>query len=439
MTQDEVFLIQIRDCFYAGYTVPQFCMDMGFKKPLFVADDSGKLLFLREIHIQFCYDKNYETVIQPTFASSFAPITVTDSLSVNFVTEKPEIKYLPDLQLESYDKIIALTTKNFLENISGVMYLHELRNRFAIRAYAEIPLLNFLQKNPGVKMFVPDFPCLRENENNTEREKQLLAERGLDKLFKIREQIEANPDRHVETPYDFLGYDNAKTYEVLEVVKSKINPDGSNSLEERHGQFLNIRDGRRVTAYQPENYRNKIYFFGNCVYFGFGVPDDKTVESRLQKLLNENNFPYRVENFAYPFSNKQQNIFYNLNNIHPEPGDIIFVNVQQIATNAIPFFDTCKFFLRPHNYGEVFADNGHINELGHKALAEKIFDFLVKNVFFQNVEFKYPPPPPPRTPVRRSEKCSLRRDKLFAQSGTGRVQKETAREKNFRRRNRHEL
>ena len=136
---------------------------------------------------------------------------------------------------------------------------------------------------------------------------------------------------------------------------------------------------------------------GNCIYYGFGVPFDKTVESCLQKLLVENNFPYRVENESQFFNDRYQDLFYNLNNLPVQDGDIIFVCVHTLRTYGVPHLDLWDFFRRPHNYGEVFADQYHINELGHSALAKFFFRFLVKNNFFKDREFNYlEPPPPPR-------------------------------------------
>ena len=34
---EDILIIQLRDCFTAGYTFPQFCIDNNIKKPLFIA------------------------------------------------------------------------------------------------------------------------------------------------------------------------------------------------------------------------------------------------------------------------------------------------------------------------------------------------------------------------------------------------------------------
>ena len=39
---DELF-IKLRDCFTAGYTLPQYCLDNDIKRPLIVAEEKHEL------------------------------------------------------------------------------------------------------------------------------------------------------------------------------------------------------------------------------------------------------------------------------------------------------------------------------------------------------------------------------------------------------------
>ena len=52
----EELFIRLRYCFQGGYTLPQFCIDRGIKRPLFVMEKAHEW-FLREIYAQFQYDK----------------------------------------------------------------------------------------------------------------------------------------------------------------------------------------------------------------------------------------------------------------------------------------------------------------------------------------------------------------------------------------------
>ena len=263
-----------------------------------------------------------------------------------------------------------------------------------VHTYSEIPLLHFIQQHKGIKLFAINAPSIIQNEHNTALEKELLAEEGTDRrIFRLRDEIIANKGKPIPTPFDFLGHTNEDVAKMLEIAKAKVNSDGSTSLQDRPDEIMNIVNGKRGTAYQPDKFVNKIYFVGLCIYYGWGVPYDKTVESHLQKFLNEAHLPYRVENESQTIGGRVQDQFYNLNNLPVKAGDIVFVYAPKFPTKLIPFIDTKPILLRPHNHGEVFADKYHINELGHLALAKFFFQFLVQNNFFKNVKFEYSTPP----------------------------------------------
>ena len=101
-----------------------------------------------------------------------------------------------------------------------------------------------------------------------------------------------------------------------------------------------------------------------------------------------------MENESQFFANRYQDVFYNLNNLSLRPGDIIFLCLQTLQPFTIPFIDISKIFDEFSGREKIFCDSSHINELGYKILAEKLFTFLTANNFFQDKEFNYPPPPP---------------------------------------------
>lgn len=388
---EEIFFIRLRDCFTAGYTFPQFCIDNNIKKPLFVTLDERNIEFVWEIYVQFKYSK----IIAPTFSMlnrKYDSISFGDN---NFLS-KMEFEKIEHLSFNEYDKVIVLNAVRLNVNFSHIIYLDQLTRYFMSRTYSEIPLLHFLQKHKGVKLFAINFPCLIQNQHNSDLEKDLLAEEGTNRrIFRLRDEILANKGNPIPTPYDFLGYTNEDVAKMLEIAEAKVNPDGSTSLQDRADKIMNITNGKRMTAYQPDKFINKIYFVGNCIYYGFGVPYDKTVESHLQKFLNDSSLPYCVENESQTIGGRFQDQLYNLKKLPLKSGDIVLVYVTEPPAGQIPFIDTNPALIRPHNHGEVFADKFHINELGHLALAKYFFQFLVKNNFFKNTEFKYPAPPPP--------------------------------------------
>ncbi len=440
MTENEKLLIQLQDCFTAGYTMPQFCIDNNIKKPLFVAPDESYKTFLWKIYIQFKYDKR--------FSAKFALIKgeikdMNFSVSENSVSALT-LKNVSKINDEEFDRIIIFTASNSPH--PKIIYLQWLTNYFIRRAYYEIPLLHFIEQNPDVKLIACNNPGLIENDFNTPFEKWALNERKKPPVFYgIDDGVEilSTPDSVVHlrnkislakvkgetiaTPYDVLGYSNEKVYALLETPEQKVNIDGSVSFCDN--EFLKIQNGHRVTANQPEKYQNTIYFVGNCVTFGYGVPFDKTLESQLQNLLNENNLPYKVENFALFSARKRQDSFYFLDKIKPRRGDIIFF-VCSPSPN-IPYLNLSELLKRPHNYGEVFPDAVHINENGHKAVADYIFKVLVSNNFFQDMNFDYPPTPPLHTDTVYQRKISYP-SQIFLKTKSWRSTRKNFAKKDFR-------
>lgn len=261
---DNLLFVYLRDCFTAGYTLPQFCIDNNIKKPLFVAADENSLAFFWEIHVQFCYDKR--------MTAKFAFITG----STNHLNFCPHITNIPSIKVENisteniddYDKIFVLDVRRLNPPVDKAIYFEELVQKFIFRVYVEIPLLSFIQKHNGVKLFVINHPMLKNNENNTEREKKIMSEFGERMLGNLRRKMDESNGEKVPTPYDFLGYTNQEVYELLEQPEAIVHFDGSTSMQDRHNKIVSIFDGKRLTANQPEHYEHKIYFVGNCVYFG---------------------------------------------------------------------------------------------------------------------------------------------------------------------------
>lgn len=387
----EMNFSRLRDCFYAGYTLPQFCVDSGINRPMFLSPANFSRQILWEIYVQFAWDKR----LQPTFVTLEGTGFDVQEFNLPWFLSPLTVKSIYDIDTPG-DKIFFLSPNRIAFGADKIIYLDELVEIFTVRTYFTIPLANFAKRHPNVKIFGINFPRLKADPLNTEREKFLL-QTGDEQIQALNKNFSADNVDHIETPFDILGYDNAQAYEVLKIPSSKSNADGTTSLQDDESKILAIRDGKRTTANQPENFDNRIYFVGNCIYFGWGVPFDKTIESRLQKLLNENNLPWRVENESQFFGGRTQDVFYNLNNLPVRAGDIVFVCTHSLKLTEFPFVDLEDFFQRPHDFGEVFFEPNHMNEIGHAALAKGLFAILTANNFFRDVKQNYfESPPPPR-------------------------------------------
>ena len=383
MENDELQIIRLRDCFIAGYTLPQFCIDNGFKKPLFVSEKKF-LSFMWEVHVQFKFDKR----ILANFAFLDLP---KGSIRISSHNILPALLYqnFSEINPADFDAIILLTAKPI--NFRGrVILLNWLKDFFTVKTYVEIPTLSFLQRHPGVKLFYTNFPNeLSRYEGGEEFGKTLVTH------AEIKQRIKENWGKKIPTPLDKLGYTNKQVWTMTNVsLGTTTKLDGTTVLNDNPDPLANVLNGRRVTADQPETFRNRIYLFGACHQVGILAPFDKTIESYLQKMLNEHNLPYRVENEGQRYAHRYQDMFYNLNSIDAVPGDIIFIWFSNFHPKRLPFFDMSDAFDPPHDFREIFYDKRHVNEKGYKILAEKYFKFLTENNFFRDKEFNYPLPPP---------------------------------------------
>ena len=383
---DEGIFVRLRDCFSAGYTLPQYCVDNGIKKPLFVSEKKYEQL-LWEIHVQFRYDKR----ILASFCFIDAPTDDVKNFASFSILTALQIENISEINPSYFDATILFTTQKV--NVKGrVIPIGALASYFSRKTYDVIPTLHFLQRYPGVKLFLTNFPTPARYEGGSEFNLQLPD--GAVILKKIRE----GKGTHIETPFDKFGYTNDDVKILLKLPDIQENLDGSTMISDDNHPLVRIKNNKRTTAYQPEKFLNKIYIFGTCHHYGVNAPFDKTIESYLQQMLNENNLSYRVENEGQIYFGRYQDIFYNLNKITPKPGDIIFLFLQhyfELPESGFPFFDVSDAFDPPYDYKEVYCTKGHVNELGYKALAEKYFDFLTANNFFRDKEFNYPLPPPP--------------------------------------------
>lgn len=379
---DEQLLIQLRDCFTGGYTLPQFCIDNKIRKPLIVAEKKFWAT-VWEIYVQFYYDKT----LTAQFAFMDAPTDKMHFPAHSGIIKELVVQNISTVNFSEVDAIICLTLRRIF-NGGKVIYLDMLADYFKRKTYAEIPLLNFLQRYPQVKLFLTNFPSIKRYARASEFIKTLPP---LEYVLKI---LHSNKKY---MPLEKFGYNVQQMLESTEAPPVVTNPDGSTDMKDTDERSLQrIKNGRRVTAYQPTQFKNRIYFVGSCHHYGIHAPFDKTIESYLQKLLNEKNLLYRVENESQRYFGRYQDIFYNLNKLTPSPGDILFVWIHDLVGINLPFCDVADAFDPPHDYREIFCTQGHINELGYKILAEKYFAFLTKNNFFSNVEFKYATPPPVR-------------------------------------------
>lgn len=376
---------QLRDCFSGGYMLPHYCLEHGIENLLILGN---KPEWLWEIYVQFRYD-NRITASVASFASEEMMVNISPACALGGLL----IPSLAKVDVSSVDAIFVLEPKEKcpieIEGIftgKKVFYLDYLVGVFIQHVYAELPLYHFLRSNPGVKVVVLDVPFINMN-NLSEYERKIIAEGS---IHHLRNKLLTRGDKVIPTRFDRFGYSNEEVLKLLDLTGVEKQADGTTELVDNTEPLLGVVNGRRKTSGQPLEYRNTIYFMGTCTYYGIGAPYDKTVESYLQGFINENGEPFRVVNASQFYAGRYQDIFYNLNALPTVSGDIIFVCLQCLHAEGLPFFSALHLFDRPHDYGEVFADDSHLNEHGYKILAEKIHEDLVTHNFYHDYEYHLP-------------------------------------------------
>ena len=359
--------------------MPQYCIDNGIKNPLIASYDPE---FLWELYVQFSYDKR----IFPKFCL-ISGESVNVAHSVACVLSGQRFDRINFNDTDKYDKIIMLTTNRFKTLPDDkTIYFDSLIRQFIQYVYSERPLYNYIESHKGVAVILSNVPLLRNNEYTTEYEKTIAQKN----IHKLRAELKCRGDRTIETRFDRFGYTNDEVFSMLNLSDSKTNVDGTTDLLDNEHPLVMIKNGIRKTANHCGKYKNTIWCMGTCTYYGIGAPYDKTIESYLQKIFNENCHEYLVENVSQFYAGRYQDIFYNLNRLPVKKGDIVIICLQGLSAREIPFFDTGHIFDRPHNYGEVFSDGAHINERGNKILAEKLYEYLKENNFFKDYEYNIP-------------------------------------------------
>ena len=272
------------------------------------------------------------------------------------------------LNIVVYDKI----AKKVLDTVNFDTYSADLSCR---HPFGEIDRLRSFQKNhPAIRVVCVDAPKF-PTENLTQNERFIL------KNNVIRETIINNLDKPVFAINQY--YSREILEEVFRVPKSYHDVRGIRRFEDTRGKYVNTVGGHRVTAYQPQQYEQTIWFVGGCSVFGIGAIDEHTMASLLQGIINERAKEKRicVQNYGYflcEADRQREEEVSILESLPIRDGDVV---LYYRADNGIslgqefPCIDCSKIALQPRKF-EVFSDKGHLTPDGYRLVAEKIFNEL---------------------------------------------------------------
>lgn len=128
-----------------------------------------------------------------------------------------------------------------------------------------------------------------------------------------------------------LSYKNAPYFskefmtEAMEQPKGWKYPEGTRLIipNDYQGKYFNVVNGCRVTRYQPKDFAHTVYLFGGSSVYCSEVPDEYTLASQLQLLLNQH-YPsrYIVQNYGSTMQSSAQQLE-RLRTLSLKPDDVV--------------------------------------------------------------------------------------------------------------------
>jgi [citrate (pro-3S)-lyase] ligase len=153
---------------------------------------------------------------------------------------------------------------------------------------------------------------------------------------------------------------------------------------------MNVSQGLRFTHGAPEAFGAAVHLIGNCLVFGVGLDDSRTVASCLQRELNAMGSAFRVLNHGVwgiePFdfiSYRERMLF-----LRPNPGDVVVFIVHMMfdayfermfndARRVFSHLSDC--FNRPRGDGALIFDYIHPSPHGAERIARHLRDMLAED------------------------------------------------------------
>lgn len=168
---------------------------------------------------------------------------------------------------------------------------------------------------------------------------------------------------------------------------------GCAKLKDFKSKYYNVTDGERRTCDQPEKYDQTIYFVGPCFVWGHYVADKYTIESFLQKQLNETGYRIRVVNYGSPSQvdnftgNDNLLLAANIESLPLRKDDIVIYACPSLVDKVkgclkLDLAEVCKTYHAPAKWMIDYPAhcNHHIYSMFADAIYETIKPCLMKSV-----------------------------------------------------------
>ena len=162
--------------------------------------------------------------------------------------------------------------------------------------------------------------------------------------------------------------------------------------EDIAGHCVNVIGGKRITAYQPANYKRTLHVYGRCGAFGYAVEDKDTLPSQIQWFLNQSGHgDIKVINHGL-WGGEDKNIHHDflLDMLGMKDGDMVLfymhhlnpMLMQQLELRGMWYKDLTHEW---HQYPEAswcfYNYPGHMSAVGYRNVAELICNDLIAHQF----------------------------------------------------------
>ncbi|MDR3346545.1 MAG: adenylyltransferase/cytidyltransferase family protein [Campylobacteraceae bacterium] len=372
---------------FMGYNIAEYFKEQGISS-ISLFGHQNDMELTRFIHSSIKYAKNFNIKYYLSNSAYKYDILMPRKVTI-------EHKKLDKTTTFKRNDVILVCTSNkdkeVLENIADqtkakVFHLLDIISKAYDTQFFIEPLMKIKNENPDIPIIILSTPVIKKVKNKSKNESNIVN-KTVD-IKGVRKNINSNTPA---IPLSLSRFNNTLEYnrEILRpfyLTKTAANIQTPVNYEGKH---VNVINSFRLTVDQPDNYTNVIYVFGHSAVYGLGSSDEDTIPSNLQKLINkytDKNRSYCVVNYAnhagadfgYQIDLMKNTIF--------KTGDIIISTISASAIDiAKKHFIVCEIqqaFERPHDMGEVFIDNIHMNKIGNQKVAKLLFQTILDNKLF---------------------------------------------------------
>ena len=305
-----------------------------------------------------------------TFGTETWSALLNVALDVNCITSLSR----SDFSDQFFVEYLAAHQPNFLKKIS--------RRIFTKYESQFLALAQSFSSKHGARLLYLELYDLRHVKNKNANERALAALTGRWESLGFASRIEwLQSSPYVVEMYKELP--DFSTDYIKGIFQGAGNVISGTKIISRDyaSDFVNVENNVRRTTDSPATHSNTINIFGASETFGFGSEDNKTFASYLQRKLPDSKHysKYRVLNNGV-MGNPLAISISNLLQTDIRPGDVCIIVGPPIERSDPALTKSLEViqcnFSRPHDYGDIFIDRGHLGWKGNKVIADNIYDGL---------------------------------------------------------------